>query len=252
MNTPNQPTASSAAEFIANCELAECEPSAKSSTAASGAVVASSLLAFAEGTSAQGRQDVTDSFLFATRAANKAYDPESQADQWYKKFNDVLTQLGWFSDHWNFAGHNAGGRRFSMGQVGLDVLASALVTAALPGPASAAMLKITGDALKALRTKEQPLRLFESQSRTHRGASFRIAGCVEVAGLINVVMGAVNFQSSSRTTDVLFWEWSSSDVQTWRGEGRLILNGRLYAENRDLVQARLGASSRQAIAEIEI
>lgn len=251
MNTPNQPNLNPAAQFIANCELAECAPPAES-TIARGAVVASSLMAFAEGTSAQGRQDVMDSFLFATRAANKAFDQETQADQWYKKFNDTLTLLGWGATQWIFVRHEASGRRFAMDQLGLEVLASALAATLQPATASAAMLKLASDAVKALRAKEQPLTLFEQQTRTHQSAHFRIASCVETAGLINMVMGAVSFQASSRSTDVLFWEWSDADGQTWRGEGSLVLNSRLYAEHRELVQQRLGASSRQAIAEFDI
>lgn len=251
MNTPNQANANPAAQFIATCELAECAPAAED-TIARGAVVASSLMAFAQGTSAQGRQDVMDSFLFATLAANKAHNPQTQADQWYEKFNEVLARLGWLWSQWRFARQAASGRRLSLDQMGLEVLAAGLAAAALPGPASAAMLKVATEAVKALGASQQPLGLFERQTRTHHGAHLRIASCIETTGLINVVMGAVSVQASTQVTDVLFGQWSDADGQAWRGEGSLVLNSRLYAENRDLVQQRLGAGSRQAIAEFDI
>ncbi|KPW28751.1 hypothetical protein ALP45_02434 [Pseudomonas coronafaciens pv. atropurpurea] len=114
--------------YIATCELAECPPSLTAYSAArkpellladdltdsdpgdepaKGAVVASSLLAFAEGMSRQSKEDVMDSFLFATLVANKAFNPETQGDQWYDKFNEVLSRLGWLSTHWNYARYHA-------------------------------------------------------------------------------------------------------------------------------------------------
>ncbi|MFH4134713.1 hypothetical protein WAI79_20090, partial [Acinetobacter baumannii] len=64
-----------------------------------------------------------------------------------------------------------------MDEVGLETLGSAVAAAALPGPASLLMLKVAADAIAALKDKKEPLRLFESQTKNHRGGSFRIASC---------------------------------------------------------------------------
>jgi hypothetical protein len=53
-------------------------------------------------------------------------------------------------------------------------------------------------------------------------------------------------------TDVLFWEWNSSEVKTFRGEDSLVLNTRLYAGHRELIQQRLGTNAQTAIAEFDI
>lgn len=140
-----------------------------------------------------------------------------------------------------------------MEQVGLEILASAIAAAALPGPASVAMLKVAGEAVKALSAQEKPLGLFERQTKSHNGASFRIGTCAEADdGTVNLAMGAVNFQTSSRVTDVLFWEWVSADVKTFRGEDNLVLNTRLYAGHRELIQKRLSSNAQSAIAEFDI
>ena len=107
-------------DYIAACELAECPPSLGAFAAPAtpgllkagdvtdaqsgneGAVVAGSVLAFPNGMSAQSKQDVMNSFLFATLVANKAFSSETQGDQWYDKFNEVLSNVGWLSTHWNY------------------------------------------------------------------------------------------------------------------------------------------------------
>ncbi|KWS11718.1 hypothetical protein AL064_11310 [Pseudomonas syringae pv. syringae] len=258
-------------DYIAACELAECPPlladyaaaatpgllEARDVTDASsgneGAVVAGSLLAFASGISAQSKQDVMNSFLFATLVANKAFSSETQGDQWYDKFNEVLSKVGWLSTQWSYARYRATQQRFTMDEVGLEILGSAITAAALPGPASLLMLKVAADAIAALKAKKEPLRLFENQTKSHRGGSFRIASCIESEdNIVSLAMAAVSFQADSDVTNVLFWEWQDTSVQTWKGEDSLLLNTALYARHRDLIQQRLDDNASRAIAEFDI
>jgi len=259
--------------YIEDCELANCSHSmtehvgamnvaalgmpmnlAEAPTSeAQGAVVEGSLLAFAEGVSRQNKEDVMDSFLFATLVANKAFNAENQSQQWYGKFNEVLATVGWLSANWGYARYHSTHQRFTMDQVGLEILGSAIAAAALPGPASVAMLKVSADAVKALQAQKKPLSLFERQTKKHRGANFRIGACFESSGGdLNVAMGAVNFLAASTVTDVLFWEWNSAEVKTFRGEDSLALNTSLYAEHRDLIKQRLGSNAKSAIEEFAI
>lgn len=194
-----------------------------------------------------------DSFLFATLVANKAFNPETQSAEWYTRFNKVLSTVGWFSNSWSYARYRSTHQRFSMDQAAIEILGSAIAAAALPGPASAAMLKVAADTVSALKAQEKPLRLFERQTKSHNGANFRIGACAESAdGTVNLAMGAVNFLTSSNVTDVLFWEWNSTEVQTFRGENTLVLNTRMYAQNRQLIQQRLGNNAKSAIEEFDI
>lgn len=255
-------------QYIADCELADCShllsnPGAPmnkvlldhSDTPAvpKAAVVGGSLLAFTDSVTTQNREDIMDSFLFASLVANKAFNPETQSQLWYGKFNEVLAMVGWFSSSWSFSRYKAANTRFSMDQAGLEILGSVIASAAMPGPASVAMLKVAGDAVKALKAKETPLRLFDRQTRSHNGASFRIGACTEAAnGSVIVALGAVNFTASSNVTNVLFWEYNSAEVTTFRGEDQLILNTRIYARNREQVLRKLGTKAQSAIEEFDI
>lgn len=220
---------------------------------ADAAVVGGSLVAFAEGVSRQNREDVMDSLLFATLVANKAANPETDSDRWYQQFNTVLATLGWFSTTWRYGRYHTNQRRFTMDEAGVEIIKAAIAAAALPGPASAALLKIATDALTSLSAKKGPLGLFEQQTKTSHGGNFRIASCHESqSGDVHLSMGAVAFRSRLSITDVLFWEWNSADVETYRGENNLTLNTRAYAGHRTLVRDRLNTSLRTAIAEFAI
>jgi hypothetical protein len=252
--------------FINHCQLANCSHSLIEHVSAmddsvpglpddssQGAVVAGNLLAFAEGVSRQNKEDVMDSLLFATLVANKAFNPETNSKEWYAEYNRVLSELGWVSTQWRYARYYSAHRRFSMEQAGLEIIASAIAAAALPGPASVAMLKVAGDAVAALKAQDKPLRMFERQSKTHRGANFRIGACTEASdGTVKLTMGAVNFSTDSAVTNVLFWEWNSAEVEAYRGENHLVLNARAYGRVRQLIQQRLSKRAASAIEEFEI
>lgn len=106
---------------------------------------------------------------------------------------------------------------------------------------------------RRVESQKEPLRLFENQTKSHRGGSFRIASCIESEdSIVSLAMAAVSFQADSDVTNVLFWEWQDTSVQTWKGEDSLLLNTALYARHRDMIQQRLDDNARRAIAEFEI
>ncbi len=252
--------------FINDCQLADCTHSMIEHVAAmnasvprlleqpsQAAIAGGNLLAFAEGVSRQNKEDVMDSLLFATLAANKDFNPETQSQEWYARFNKALATMGWISTNWSYSRYRSSHQRFSMEQAGLEILGSAIAAAALPGPASLAMLKVAADAVEALKAQDKPLRMFERQTKTHKGANFRIGACMESTdGTVNMAMGAVNFFADSAVTNVLFWEWNSTEVETFRGEDHLVLNSRIYASVRKRIQQRLSKSAESAIDEFDI
>lgn len=277
MNQKNTPDANNCInadaiiKYLADCELADCpvttfdqvdamyapaalmNDSSDSETGPMGAVVASTLFAFADGVSSQTREDVKDAFLLAQLVADKAFPNENEADLWYGKYKEVLSTIGWLSTRWRYARYNATQQKFTMDEVGLEILGSAIAAAALPGPASVAMLKVAKDAVTALSARKEPLRIFESQTKRHLGANFRMAVCTETPeGDVSISMGVVTFQANTRVTNVLFWEWQNSDVETYQGENNLELNSRVYAEARKYVQGKLVGRIVGAVAEFDI
>ena len=258
-------------DFIANCELADCAHSQTDHAAlrgalntsdmtdatdapdqASGAVAGAALLGFIEGMSRQGREDVMDSFAFASLAANKA-EPDGGGERWYKKFNEVLVNLGWVSFDLRYSQYRTTHQRFTMDKAALEIISSAITAAALPGPASVAMLKVAGDAIAALKAKDEPLRLFDRHTKMHKGGNFCVGSCMERdEGIIGVALAAVNFQASSNVTNVLFWEFSNAEVEVYRGEDYMVLLGSSYEDARQAIKDRLAERREAAILQYEI
>ena len=82
---------------------------------------------------------------------------------------------------------------------------------------------------------------------------FCVVSCIESEdSIVSLAMAAVSFQADSDVTNVLFWEWQDTSVQTWKGEDSLLLNTALYARHRDMIQQRLDDNARRAIADFEI
>jgi hypothetical protein len=240
--------------FVAACDLGDYPQAEPLSglEVPEAAVVGSSVIAFTEGVSRQNKDDIMNSFLFATLVANKKYNPESDSQAWYGEFHNVLSTVGWLSSNWSYSRYRATQSSFSMDEVGLEIIGSAITAAAL-GPAGPIMLKVATDAIAALKAKNEPWRLFERKTKSHQGGSFRIAACSESTdGTVNVVMGAVKFRAESSVTDVLFFEWKSAEVETYKGEDSLVLNTNVYSRVREAVLMKLGDNAEDAIAEFEI
>ncbi|WP_268798161.1 hypothetical protein [Pseudomonas huanghezhanensis] len=220
---------------------------------AAGAVVEGNIVAFTEGMARESKEDIMDSLLFASLVANKAFNQKNHRVQWYAKYIEVLTVLGWISTNWNYEQVVSSSTRFTMEQAGLDIISSVLSAATLPLTTAGAMIKVATDTVSALKTSEKPLRLFERHARQNRGGSVRIVTCNESQdGTVTVVVGAVSFETRSDVTNVLFWEWNKSDVETYKEGNGVVLNSRQYGTLRDAVQKKLSDRGIEAIEEFEI
>ena len=248
-------------KFIESCELGGCDHSSHPGSSAAafdvdeknpGAlVIGNTIVSIVAGMSSDNKKIINDILLLATLAANKAAPQGGIA--WYEKYQQVLTSCGLYSQSSGWSDYSFSNKRFTMDQVALEILQSALLAAALPGPTAVLMLKVAKDTVTALQRKDAPLRLFERESKTHNGAKFTIATVAESTdGSVAMAMGSVAFSSSLSVTDVLFWEWSNTGVRIQRAENVLTLNHAQYARVRKAVEAKLGDSAQQKIEEIEI
>ncbi|MGV8918262.1 MAG: hypothetical protein ACOH2R_10770 [Pseudomonas sp.] len=254
--------------FIESCELADCthsledhvsnqnsrkKRSINEPTPPTAVVAGGTLLSYSEGMSAQVRQDIANSTLYAELVANKKYSQQSQVEDWYSLYNRVLTKVGWRTLQWSFGQYKATQRSFSMDEVGLKIIASAVGALALPGPARLAMIQLATEAVTALKAREEPLRLFEKDTKMHRGGSFRFGTANESAdGTVTIALGAVNFKTQSDVTDVLFTKWNSASVEIYRGEKGMELVPGVYEFVREKILAELGKNALDALAEFDI
>lgn len=248
-------------EFIEQCELGDCDHALHRQNrlakfdvdeANPEAVVAdNTVIAITAGMTKDNKRIVKDTMLFASLVANKAHPNGGVA--WYERYLNVLSYCGWFPQSSGLSDYRLTHSSFTLDQVALKILESALVAAALPGPAKLLMLKVAKDTIDALREKDKPLRLFNQSSKTHPGAKFAIAAAAESSdGEVVVAMGALDFNTRLNVTQVLFTEWSSSSVHIKRAENHMILAQDHYERVRDVVEKKLTGGARQALEEFEI
>lgn len=157
---------------------------------------------------------------------------------WYNVFKSKMADCGWVSPEHGMSDYRFSHTRFTMDKVALDILKSALAASVLPGATADVLLKVATEAVDALKSDEEPLRLFESSSKTHKGAKFAIASSGQSAeGDVVMAMGAVDFSTSQNVTNVLFWEWSTSSVSVKRAESVMELSHELYEDVRETVES---------------
>ena len=247
--------------FIESCELGDCQPvnvakhvamdfKADIDEQSPEAFVANdTVVSIVAGMSKKNRVKVKDCMLFASLAASTKFPEGGVA--WYNYYRFVLAYCGWTPSLLGLSKYNASKSTFTMEQVGLEIIASAVTAAALPGPASL-LLQVAKDAIATLQKSEKPLRIFESSSKKHSGAKFAIGSVVESKDKqLVMALGAIDFTTSLNVTNVLFWEWSSSSVSINGAGDHLVFVSRQFDDVADVIRGRLTEVARRKLAEIE-
>jgi hypothetical protein len=244
-------------ESIRPAPLSE-HPTSDMIVPASAAVAGQGIIGFVEGISRQAREDVLDTFTYATLAADKRHDVVSQNGAWYKVFREVMTRaLHWTPQDVAYTSYSSRERVLSMDKIGLDLLASSLAaagaTAATGGAASPLVLQVAGDAVKALKDNPGPLRLFDGRTKKPNGARFMVGGCRESQdGVIVLAVGAVEMKTRITTGHVLFVNWNSVSLDLQRSADVFVFHQSLYALRRDRVRAALSSSADAAFLDFPI
>lgn len=249
-------------EFLANCDVENCDHNfhAHSRMMAfdvdekdpEGLVVGDTMTAIAAGMSQANKNIVKDTLLLATMAADSKFSRERNGPAWYAEYTRVLAACGWWTPGWGRNRHQILHSRFTMDQVALEILGSAIAAAGLPGPTQLLMLKVAKDTVDALRRSDKPLRLFESYANRNSGAKFAIASSAESSdGEVVMALGTVSFSSQLNVTNVLFWEWSSSSVDTRAAHDVVNLNRRQYERARHIIEEKLDQMPFKALANLD-
>jgi hypothetical protein len=217
-------------------------PSAEKQQAA--AVLEDSLVSFTAGLSDQNRDDVTQSLLFMQLGANHKYSRMEEREQWYKFYYDGLSKLGWLTTDSAYQSYSPAKQSFTMDEVALEIIAAV-------GGQSFALL--ASAATKALQKSGGPLKLFENSNKSEDMSSFKMLPCIQTQrGDVSMMLNFMRFTKTVKTTHVLFWKFSSSDVRIYRDACKIQLIAETYKDLRKGIQGRLGKKSKDFIAGLEI
>jgi len=216
-------------------------------------IVGDGVVSFVSGMSEQNKTDIQHTYLFASLVANKKYPRDEQGKEWYQLFLQVMQDSGWTILQKYYDTVSASGKSFKMDQLALKVLGSAVAAAAVPGPTSALMLKVAGDALAALQASDKPLQLFDQNIKESGAGGFGLATCNESEhGEVIMALGSVRFIKRTNQTKVLFVDWDSSSVDLYKGESHMTMVPAIVARTRATIIAKLGDRAQTKIDEYEI
>lgn len=219
------------------------------------AVVANGVVSFVSGMSEQNKADVRNSYLFATLVATNEFPEDKDGAAWYKKFGEVMINLGWAVTAKNYARYSARDQSLSMDRVGLQIISSLVASAAVPVGMGPALLNAAGKALDGLKNarNDEPLKLFSTNANKAESGQFTLGSCAEDSdGEVIMAFGAFHCRTSENRGNLLFVRWNSGSTQVYTGSTQLALNPMTYAVARPMVLAALGDHVRAAIASYQI
>ena len=217
-----------------------------------GSIVGEGTLGFAGKLSVENKSDAENAFLFATRAANKQYPQEHQGKEWYLRFREVMTIAGWTPVSKYYNGLQVEGTSVRMDKLVLEILGSVVAGVALPGPSTALMLKVAGDAIAALQKRDTAALTVYERNLLEQGVGGISAGaCVEVEGEGIMAVGTVRFLRKNYSTKVMFVDVDVRNVSLYRGETVFAKNTFVADAVRESVKSKL-IPHKDQIANIDV
>lgn len=217
-----------------------------------GSIVGEGILSFSGGLSDQNRTDAQNAFLFASLVANKKYPLEHQGQEWYMLFRQVMTDAGWAPFSKYYSDLEVAGTSVRMDKLVLEILGSVVAGVAIPGPTTALMLKVAGDAITALKKRDTALTLYE-RNLLNQGVGGVTAGvCTEVNGEAIMAIGAVRFLRRNTSNKVMFVDVDVRNVKMYRGETVFAKNTDVAESTRDIIRRKLGLNATTKIEDYEI
>lgn len=239
--------------FIAELELPEISKSTVGPNALlladddpAAFVDAGSLVSFVAGVSATHKSDALNSTLLAQLAANKKYDRETHTVEWYKFYRDVLENVGWVVQAFDFVKYNASGTSFTVDAVIAEVLA------AIATQNDKAIIDSTIKAVKALDKGDGRLSLWDDNSSKLDKGNFQIAACADTDGVLVMKLGTFYFSTDKRVTSVLWFTFSSSSTSMYKGGQAITLNEEVYKQVRQQVIDKLGERAQKFVGDLDI
>jgi hypothetical protein len=214
-------------------------------------VVGRQVVAFLAGMARENKAAVKRSLLFAEAAADASVNAKAHPEKWFSEFNKWMGVCGWARSGDGFTRYRAQEQRFTMDELGVRFLNTAIAALAGPGPAAALLSAVASEAVAALKSQQGPLRIFERNANAHNGSDYGIASALESDGDVYMALGSVAFNSSYSRTNFLFWEWQAQDVNIYKASNFWVLDLETYDDIKDVIRQKLGDRARTHIAELK-
>lgn len=204
-----------------------------------------SLNSFVAGVSKQRQEDVLNSTLLAQRVATKAFPNDEEIVNWYKKYFEVLANIGWVFENKDFASFKSESKRFEIENAILEILSAALTGNQL------AVLSTTIKAFKSLGENDKRFLAFEQNTHSLQKGSFQLGVATEENGTISISASAFILKTNMTITKILFFTSNRDSTELLYNISKATLNDDVYGQARDMIKEKLG-DIRSFVADLEL
>lgn len=211
------------------------------------AIDGGSVLSFVGGIDRQDMDDVLYSVQLAQRGASGAYDRFTETEFWYRKYMEILTNLGWTTEQLTFSRFNQSQGDFQMDQAALAVIAAVAMQNQL------AILQQAISALSRMADADASIKLFDFHASVEEAGNFQIGAVQRMPnGALSMALGAFYFRCVDSRKRFLFFKWGGESVNFWTAAQRMTLNTDFYAKRRQTVIDKLGADADRYLADLPV
>jgi len=205
-----------------------------------------SVIAFTDKVDADEKQDVLYAVQLAQRAASKLHDRFDETPAWYRKYTEVLENVGWVSQQFNFQRQTQDRGEFRMDKAALAVIA-AVATQQYLGVLTTAI-----SSLEKMADDDGAITIFDYQSLAQQSGNFQL-GSIEKSdnGALTMALGAFYFRAVDKRRKFLFFRWGENDVEFWAAAQVLTLNEDTYARVRGEIRNKMIETAGDYVAGIE-
>lgn len=211
-----------------------------------GYVDSGSLVSFVSGISALEKSDVLNSTLLAQLAANTAFDRWEDTENWYKKYVEVLENVGWVIENFNFTKYKTKQKTFTMDKAVLEILR------AIATGEQEEVINETIDALEALDDGDGKLVLFDTNGSNLTKGNFQMATAQSDGETVSMALGAFYFSSKQSATRFLWFEYKKISTTLFKAAQKVVLNEEVYDKVRDAINKKLGDAAVEYVANLDI
>lgn len=217
------------------------------------AVVESSLLAFGAGMTAQNRQDVKNSYLFASLVANKRHNQLTLSEAWFDYFLEAMTDCGWAVARRTHEKASDTAQSLKLSNVAVQAVQVAASSLLSGGPVVQVLGAFAEKAIGSLNKNEEALTLFKRSLYRQSNVMVGVASCIETKeGEVVMALGAIQRTVRKEDLDTVLFDWDSNTSATYRSTAALSFNTQIYAKTRELIERRLGERAVTRIMDYEI
>ena len=222
----------SALSFVEQLEIEL--PNFQVSTSSQDFVDAGSLVSFMGDVGKQEREDVLHSTLLAQLAADYKYDRKKQAKDWYNYYVEVLSNVGWILQGFEFKRYNSSTETLQISTAILDVFHVAKVN-----QSEVEAVKKTIQLLQSSKN-EAWWAVFNGCCSDSSNANLQVLPCkVDSSGQVVMNIGSFYFSAKTKEAKWLWCDFRSTDISLHWGTQTSTLSMEVYNKIRDDVIKKL-------------